>query len=65
MFTKKKHFQNLFLFTRLTKVSYLKLMNFYQLTLRITGFLYVVHHPVFQKTREHNLSEAGSVSILR
>jgi hypothetical protein len=33
--------------------------------LRTTGFLYYVHRPIFQKTKEQNSSETGSVSFLR
>jgi hypothetical protein len=35
------------------------------ITLRITGFLDFVHRPVFKNTRKRNVSETGSVSILR
>jgi hypothetical protein len=34
------------------------------LTVRITGFLDFVHRSVFKKTREHNISETGSQSLL-
>jgi hypothetical protein len=33
--------------------------------LGITKFLDFVHRPVFYETREHNVSETGSVSVLR
>jgi hypothetical protein len=35
------------------------------ITLRITGFLDFVHRPGILETRKYNVSEAGSVSVLR
>jgi hypothetical protein len=32
---------------------------------RVTGFEDFVHLPVFQTTRQHNVSETGSVSVFR
>jgi hypothetical protein len=37
----------------------------YTFTRRITAVLGLVHHPEFQKLEENNVSETGSVSILR
>jgi hypothetical protein len=52
-------------YTSYQMFRFVKLTNLYQITLKITGTLDFVHRPAFQKTRERDVSEIGSASVIR
>jgi hypothetical protein len=49
------------------RVSFMKILNGFRLNfvLRVAEVLNSVHRTEFQKSREYNVSETGSVSVIR